>query len=73
MGCCSRFCRRKGDPRRGGGYRKLLEVIAACHDSDVLKRRHRRTAAACFRTLRKAGLVSLVIDERARCRKPCQS
>ena len=57
----------KGDPRRGGGYRKLLEVIGACHDSDVLKRRHRRTAAACFRTLRKAGLVSLVIDEKARC------
>jgi superfamily II RNA helicase len=57
----------KGDPRRGGGYRKLLEVIAACHDSDVLKRRHRRTAAACFRTLRKAGLVSLIIDEEARC------
>jgi len=54
----------KGDPRRGGGYRKLLEVIAACHDSDVLKRRHRRTAAACFRTLRKAGLVSLVIGRK---------
>jgi hypothetical protein len=57
----------KGDPRRGGGYRKLLEVIAACHDSDVMKRRHRRSAATCFRTLRKAGLVSLVIDEKARC------
>jgi superfamily II RNA helicase len=57
----------KGDPSRGGGYRKLLEVIAACHDSDVLKRRHRCTAAACFRTLRRAGLVTLVLDEKAPC------
>ena len=57
----------QGDPRRGGGYRKLLEIIGACHDSDVLQRRHRRTAAACFRTLRRAGLISLVIDEKARC------
>ena len=57
----------KGDPRRGGGYRKLLEVIAACHDSDVMKHRHRRTAAACFRTLRRAGLLSLLVDEKARC------
>src|ERR1700690_4010133 len=56
-----------GDANRGGGYRKLLELIAACHDSDVLKRRHRRTAAACFRTLRRAGLISLVVDEKARC------
>ena len=54
-----------GDPNRGGGYRKLLELIAACHDSDVLKRRHRRTAAACFRVLRKAGLVEVVVDESA--------
>jgi hypothetical protein len=52
-----------GDPSRGAGYRKLLELIAACHDSDVLKRRHRRTAAACFRVLRKAGLVDVVVDE----------
>jgi superfamily II RNA helicase len=55
-----------GDRNRGGGYRRLLEVIASCHDSDVMKRRHRRTAAACFRTLRKAGLIELVVDERAR-------
>jgi hypothetical protein len=60
----------RGDPRRGGGYRHLLEVIAACHDSDVMKRRHRRTAAACFRTLRKAGLIDVVVDERARCPHP---
>jgi len=62
-----------GDPTRGGGYRKLLELIAACHDSDVLKARHRRTAAACFRVLRKAGLLDVVLDEHARCPHPVPS
>ncbi len=62
-----------GDPSRGAGYRKLLELIAACHDSDVMKRRHRRTAAACFRVLRKAGLVDVVVDELARCPHPVPS
>lgn len=62
-----------GDPGRGGGYRRLLEVIASCHDSDVMKRRHRRAAAACFRTLRKAGLIELVVNERARCPQPVPS
>jgi superfamily II RNA helicase len=62
-----------GDPNRGGGYRKLLELVAACHDSDVLKARHRRTAAACFRVLRKAGLIDVVLDEFARCPHPVPS
>lgn len=62
-----------GDANRGGGYRKLLELIAACHDSDVMKARHRRTAAACFRVLRKAGLVDVVVDEHARCPHPVPS
>jgi hypothetical protein len=62
-----------GDANRGGGYRKLLELIAGCHDSDVLKRRHRRTAAACFRVLRKAGLVEVVVDESARSPHPVPS
>jgi len=62
-----------GDASRGGGYRKLLELIAACHDSDVMKRRHRRTAAACFRVLRKAGLVDVVVDENAACPHPVPS
>jgi superfamily II RNA helicase len=62
-----------GDPSRGAGYRKLLELIAACHDSDVMKRRHRRTAAACFRVLRKAGLVDVVVDEHAPCPHPVPS
>jgi superfamily II RNA helicase len=62
-----------GDPSRGAGYRKLLEIIDACHDSDVMKRRHRRTAAACFRVLRKAGLVDVVVDEFASCPHPVPS
>ena len=62
-----------GDASRGAGYRKLLEIIDACHDSDVLKRRHRRTAAACFRVLRKAGLVDVVLDEHASCPHPVPS
>jgi superfamily II RNA helicase len=62
-----------GDPQRGGGYRKLLELVANCHDSDVLKARHRRAAAACFRVLRKAGLVDVVRDELARCPHPVPS
>jgi superfamily II RNA helicase len=61
------------DANRGGGYRKLLELIDACHDSDVLKGRHRRTAAACFRVLRTAGLVEVVLDEHARCPHPVPS
>ena len=56
-----------GDPRRGGSYRTLCGIIQQCHDSDVMKRRHRRTAAQCFRTLRKAGLIELTFDERAGC------
>ncbi len=63
----------KGDPRRGGGFRLLLELIARCHDGEVQKARHRRTAAACFRVLRKAGLVEVVLDERARCPHPVPS
>lgn len=62
-----------GDATRGGGYRKLLQLIDACHDSDVMKARHRRTAAACFRVLRKAGLIEVVLDEHARCPHPVPS
>jgi len=62
-----------GDPSRGGGYRQLLALIAACHDSEVMKARHRRTAAACFRVLRRAGLIEVVTDEQARCPHPVPS
>ncbi|MDX2023301.1 MAG: DUF3516 domain-containing protein [Deltaproteobacteria bacterium] len=54
------------DPKRGAGYRRLLDLIAQSHDSDVLKRRHKRNAAKMFRGLRNAGLILLQRDERAR-------
>ncbi len=56
--------------RKGGGYGRMLQIIAASHESDNAKRRHRRTAATCFRTLRRAGLVELLRDEHARCPVP---
>ncbi|MFL5345863.1 MAG: DEAD/DEAH box helicase [Hyalangium sp.] len=42
-----------------GGYRRLVQLIGRTHDSDYVKRRHLKTAAACFRTLRGAGVVSV--------------
>ncbi len=45
--------------RRGGGYGRLVELVARSHGSEVLRSRHRRTAAQRFRTLRAAGLVEL--------------
>ncbi len=44
---------------RGGGYRRLVELIDRCHDSAALKAKHRREAAVRFRTLRQAGIVVL--------------
>jgi superfamily II RNA helicase len=46
-------------PRRGGGYGRLMELIARSHGNDWQRSRHRRTAAQRFRTLRAAGLVEL--------------
>ncbi len=63
----------RGDPRRGGGYRALLDLIATAHDSEHARRAHQRTAARCFRTLRGAGLVELRRSERARCPEPVPS
>ena len=49
----------------GGGYRRLIELIAAAHDEARAKARHRREAATLFRALRKAGIVKLVpVDAR---------
>src|SRR5690606_27544440 len=49
----------------GGGYRRLVELIAAAHDEARAKTRHRREAATLFRALRKAGIVKLVpVDSR---------
>jgi superfamily II RNA helicase len=41
----------------GGGYRRLIEIVAASHD--VSKSRHRREAAVLFRALRAAGIIRL--------------
>ena len=43
----------------GGGYRRLIEIVAASHDV-VNKGRHRRDAAQLFRALRTAGIIHLV-------------
>jgi superfamily II RNA helicase len=45
--------------RRGGGYGRLVELVGRSHGSEVLKSRHRRTAAQRFRTLLSAGLLEL--------------
>jgi superfamily II RNA helicase len=50
----------------GKGYRRLIQMIARSHTNDHGKRQLRKMAATLFRTLRKAGIVNLVIDERAR-------
>jgi superfamily II RNA helicase len=56
----------RGDPGRGGGYRVLLELIEHSHEGAPGKRRFRRAAAQAFRTLRRAGLIEVRRDERAR-------
>jgi superfamily II RNA helicase len=50
----------------GKGYRRLTELIARAHGSDASKRQLRRTAAALFRSLARAGIIHTVLDERAR-------
>jgi hypothetical protein len=45
--------------RRGGGYGRLVELIARSHGSEYLHSKHRRSAAQRLRTLRAAGLVEL--------------
>jgi superfamily II RNA helicase len=44
---------------RGGGYGRLVELIAHSHGNDYTRRKHRRSAAQRFRTLRHAGLLEL--------------
>ncbi|MCB9700320.1 MAG: DUF3516 domain-containing protein [Myxococcales bacterium] len=46
--------------RRGGGYRRLVELIAACHERPHGKSRARRDAAVLFRALRRAGIAEVV-------------
>ncbi|ACG74701.1 DEAD/DEAH box helicase domain protein [Anaeromyxobacter sp. K] len=45
--------------RRGGGYGRLVEIIARSHGNGYVRARHRRAAAQRFRTLRAAGLVEV--------------
>lgn len=44
----------------GGGYRRMVELIAAAHDEARAKTRHRRESATLFRALRQAKIVELV-------------
>ncbi|MEZ4381769.1 MAG: DUF3516 domain-containing protein [Nannocystaceae bacterium] len=46
--------------RRGGGYRRLVEIIARSHERDHGKHQARRDAAQLFRALRRAGIVEVV-------------
>jgi len=48
-----------GSERRGGGYRRLLELIGRSHGGDRARRRHKRDAAVRFRHLRHAGILEL--------------
>ena len=43
----------------GGGYGRLVRLIARSHGTDVLKHRHRVAGAQRLRTLKTAGLVEL--------------
>ena len=51
---------------RGGGYRRLLSIIARSHGGPRQQREQRRRAAACFRTLRHAGIIDVVPYEAVR-------
>src|SRR5580698_5511749 len=50
----------------GGGYRRLISIIARSHGGPRDKRAERRRAAAYFRTLRHAGLINVVPGEAIR-------
>ncbi|MCA9688934.1 MAG: DUF3516 domain-containing protein, partial [Myxococcales bacterium] len=43
---------------RGGGYGRLVELIARSHERDVDRSRLRRKAAQIFRSLRAAGIIA---------------
>jgi hypothetical protein len=49
-----------GGDRAGGGYGRLVDLVARSHGSDKAKQRRLKRAAALFRSLRRAGIVSLV-------------
>ena len=49
-----------GQTAGNNGYRRLVQLIGACHDSPVLKSRHRKHAAVLFRSLRHAKVIGMV-------------
>jgi len=55
----------RGKPR-AIGYRRLLSIIGRSHGGPRQQREQRRRAAACFRTLRHAGIVTVVPYESVR-------
>jgi superfamily II RNA helicase len=50
----------------GGGYRRLISIIARSHGGPRDKRNERLRAAAYFRTLRRARLIDVVPGEKIR-------
>lgn len=55
---------RRGDPPpRGGGYGRLVKLIARSHESPYMQRKHRRTAKRAFKSLRDAGIIKVVWGE----------
>ena len=51
--------------RPGSGYRALITLIERCHEDARGKHRLRREAALLFRSLRRAGIVEIVVDARS--------
>jgi superfamily II RNA helicase len=55
--------REREEPVPRGGYGVLIDVIGRSHESSTRKHRLRRESAMRFRSLRKAGVVSLTRNE----------
>ena len=51
--------------RPGSGYRALITLIERSHEDARVKHRLRREAALLFRSLRRAGIVEIVVDARS--------
>ncbi|MED5262536.1 MAG: DUF3516 domain-containing protein [Myxococcota bacterium] len=49
----------------GAGYRRLAELVSACHETPRRKKQLLREAAVLFRALRRAEVVELVHENRA--------
>ena len=51
--------------RPGSGYRALITLVERSHEDARVKHRLRREAALLFRSLRRAGIVEIVVDARS--------